>query len=183
MDTSEIVTMCKKLASKYRQHHIRDDLVSEGIVAVYERLKVKPEEYPASLYRRANKAMYDYINIKTKAITIPTSDMATQIARGEDWENQTYSDSGKKKLLDALSSTVVGFDDQFMTFVSDCTEMYEFRDYITKAMKLLNEKEKKLINMRYFKDMTQLEVSLFYGITQPAVSLWETETLKKMTKL
>ena len=61
--------------------------------------------------------------------------------------------------------------------------MYEFRDYITKAMKLLNEREKKLINMRYFKDMTQLEVSLFYGITQPAVSLWETETLKKMTKL
>ena len=49
MNTKEIVTMCEKLANKYRRPHIRDDMISEGVLAIYERLFVYPDEYPASL--------------------------------------------------------------------------------------------------------------------------------------
>ena len=73
LSTDEIVVMCEKLARRYRRPHMNEDLVSEGVLAVYERLESTPDDYPASLYRRANKAMYDYINVKTKAVTIPTS--------------------------------------------------------------------------------------------------------------
>lgn len=183
MDTKQIVTMCEKLASKYRQHHLRKDLVSEGVLAVYERLAVKPEEYPASLYRRANKAMYEYINIKNKAVTVPASDMATQLAMGKDWNNQTYSDKGKKALFDALSSSAVEFDGDFMISVQDCTERYEHKDYLVKGMAKLNQKEKEVIQMRYFDDMTQDDVAYFYGVSRQSISLIETAALLKMSKL
>jgi DNA-directed RNA polymerase specialized sigma24 family protein len=148
LDTKEIVIMCEKLANRYRRPHLRDDIISEGILAIYERLNVEPEEYPASLYRRANKAMYDYINIKSKAINIPTNAMAGQLSRGIEYDGQNYSEEGKKNLSDAILSTVVGFDEEYMTAVQDCTDKYERQDYIDKAIRNLTERERQVILMR-----------------------------------
>ena len=181
MTTDEIVTMCEKLARKYRRPHMNDDLVSEGVLAVYERLETTPDEYPASLYRRANKAMYDYINVKTKAVTIPSSRSATEVALGNEYTGQNYSEEGKRVLDVALKSTTVEFDEEFMGTVEDCTASYERKDYLEKGFKKLNDKEKQVINMRYFNDMTQDEVSVFYGVSQQSVALWEEEALYKMS--
>ena len=183
MDTKQIVTMCEKLASKYRQHHLRKDLVSEGVLAVYERLAVKPEEYPASLYRRANKAMYDYINIKNKVVSIPSTRTAEAISKGKEYEGQTHSEEGKRVLEQALQSTAVEFDGDFMISVQDCTERYEHKDYLGKGMKKLNQREKEVIQMRYFDDMTQDDVAYFYGVSRQSISLLETAALIKMSKL
>jgi RNA polymerase sigma factor (sigma-70 family) len=181
LSTDEIVTMCEKLARKYRRPHMNDDLVSEGVLAVYERLETTPDEYPASLYRRANKAMYDYINVKTKAVTIPSSRSATEVALGNEYTGQNYSEEGKRVLDDALRSTTVEFDEEFMGTVEDCTANYERKDYIEKGFNKLDDKEKQVINMRYFNDMTQDEVSVFYGVSQQSVALWEEEALYKMS--
>ena len=183
LTTEEIVTMCEKLARKYRRPHMNDDLVSEGVLAVYERLETTPDEYPASLYRRANKAMYDYINVKTKAVTIPSSRSATEVALGNEYTGQNYSEEGKRVLDVALRSTTVEFDEEFMGTVEDCTASYERKDYVEKGLKNLNDKEKDVINLRYFNDMTQDEVSVFYGVSRQAVSLWEEEALYKMSKV
>ena len=183
MNTKEIVTMCEKLANKYRRPHIRDDMISEGVLAIYERLFVYPDEYPASLYRRANKAIYDYINIKNKAITIPTNATSGQISRGISYDGQNYSEDGKKNLSDAILSTVVGFDEEYMTAVQDCTERYERQDYIEKSVKLLTKKEREIIRMRYFDDMTQEEISIFFDVSQQSVAIWEGSALLKMSKL
>ena len=183
LTTDEIVTMCEKLSRRYRRPHMNDDLVSEGVLAVYERLETTPDEYPASLYRRANKAMYDYINVKTKAVTIPSSRSATEVALGNEYTGQNYSEEGKRVLDDALRSTTVEFDEEFMGTVEDCTASYERKDYVEKGLKNLNDKEKDVINLRYFNDMTQDEVSVFYGVSRQAVSLWEEEALYKMSKV
>ena len=183
LTTDEIVTMCEKLASKYRQHHMRDDLIAEGVLAVYERLDTTPDDYPASLYRRANKAMYDYLNVKTKAVTIPTSRTADSLMTGNEYSGQTHSVSGKKVLDDALRSTTVEFDEEFMSSVEDCTEKYERDDYLSKSLKNLTEKEAEIIDMRYFKEMTQDEVAVHYGVTQQSIALWEEKALIKMSKL
>jgi len=183
LTTDEIVTMCEKLARKYHQHHMRDDLISEGVLAVYERLDTTPDDYPASLYRRANKAMYDYLNVKTKAVTIPASRTADGLMSGNNYTGQTHSDKGKKILEEALMSTVVEFDESFMVSVQDCTSGYESQDYLEKAMQVLDDKEKELITLRYFRYKTQGEVAEFYGVSRQAVSLWETEALVKMSKL
>ena len=183
LNTDEIVTMCEKLARKYRRPHMNDDLVSEGVLAVYERLDNTPDEYPASLYRRANKAMYDYINIKTKAVTIPSSRTADSLMTGNEYKGQTHSEEGKRVLDEALRSTTVEFDEEFMCLVKDCTEKYERDEFISKSLKSLTNKEADIIDMRYFKDMTQDEVAVCYGVTQQSIALWEDKALSKMSKL
>tara|TARA_R110002153_G_C13253637_1_gene491861 strand:- start:378 stop:953 length:576 start_codon:yes stop_codon:yes gene_type:complete len=183
LSTDEIVVMCRKLSRKYNRPHMTDDLVSEGVLAVYERLESTPDDYPASLYRRANKAMYDYINVKTKAITIPTSRAATEVALGNEYTGQNYSEKGKKALGVAISSTVVSFDETYMTSIQDCTEGYERQEYIKKAMRKLSDREREVILMRYFQDMTQDEVAYFFDASRQSVSLWETEALNKMSAL
>ena len=183
MNTDEIITMCERLARKYRNPSVFDDLVSEGVLAVYERLADKSDEYPASLYRRANKAMHDYINIKSKAVTIPLSNMSTQVSKGKDWGNQTYSKGGKETLSEALSSTTVCFDETFMVEVPDCTDTYERKDFREKAMKNLNERESEVIRLRYFIGLTQDEVCEMYEVSRQQVSIWEKSALLRMSKL
>ena len=183
LSTDEIVVMCEKLARRYRRPHMNDDLVSEGVLAVYERLESTPDDYPASLYRRANKAMYDYINVKTKAVTIPTSRTADSLMTGNEYKGQTHSEEGKRVLEEALRSTIVEFDEEFMSSVKDCTEKYEVADYLRKSLKVLTEKETEIINMRYFKEMTQDEVALHYNVSRQAVGLWEDKALAKMSKV
>ena len=183
LSTDEIVVMCEKLARRYRRPHMNEDLVSEGVLAVYERLESTPDDYPASLYRRANKAMYDYINVKTKAVTIPTSRTADSLMTGNEYKGQTHSEGGKRVLEEALRSTIVEFDEGFMSFVVDCTDSYERKDYVKKGLSKLTDREKQVIKMRYFDDMTQEEVSLFYGVNQATSGRWENEALIKMSKL
>ena len=180
MTTDEIVSMCQKLARKYRRPHINDDLISEGVLAVYERLEVKPEEYPASLYRRANKAMYDYINIRAKAVTIPLTRSAEALSKGVEYSGQTHSKDGLKTLADALSSTSEGFNDNLSLTVDDCTKQYEDKDFIDKCMLKLTLIEKNVIKLRYFDDKPQSWVSEHLGISQKTVSLWEDAALSKM---
>jgi RNA polymerase sigma factor (sigma-70 family) len=183
LSTDEIVVMCEKLARRYNRPHMNDDLVSEGVLAVYERLESTPDDYPASLYRRANKAMYDYINVKTKAVNIPKSRTADSIMTGNEYKGQTHSEEGKRVLEEALRSTIVEFDEGFMSSVKDCTEKYEVTDYLRKSLKVLTEKETEIINMRYFKEMTQDEVAVHYDVTRQAVGLWEDKALAKMSKV
>ena len=183
LSTDEIVVMCEKLARRYRRPHMNDDLVSEGVLAVYERLESTPDDYPASLYRRANKAMYDYINVKTKAITIPTSRAATEVALGNEYTGQNYSEKGKKALGVAINSIAVSFDETYMTSIQDCTEVYEQQEYIKKAMRKLSDREEEVILMRYFQDMTQDEISLSKGVSQQSVAIWEETALLKMSKV
>jgi RNA polymerase sigma factor (sigma-70 family) len=183
LSTDEIVVMCEKLSRKYNRPHMNDDLVSEGVLAVYERLEGTPDDYPASLYRRANKAMYDYINVKTKAITIPTSRAATEVALGNEYTGQNYSEKGKKALGVAINSIAVSFDETYMTSIQDCTEVYEQQEYIKKAMRKLSDREEEVILMRYFQDMTQDEISLSKGVSQQSVAVWEETALLKMSKV
>ncbi|MDC0117593.1 sigma-70 family RNA polymerase sigma factor [Flavobacteriaceae bacterium] len=182
LTTDEIVTMCQKLARKYRRPHINDDLISEGVLAVYERLEVKPEEYPASLYRRANKAMYDYINIRAKAVTIPLTRSAEALSKGVEYSGQTHSKDGLKTLADALSSTSEGFNDNLSLTVDDCTKQYEDKDFVEKAMVGLSTIEKEVIKLRYFDDKSQEDCAEKLGVSQKTVSRWETFALDKMAK-
>jgi RNA polymerase sigma factor (sigma-70 family) len=180
MNTDEIVTMCEKLARKYRRPHMNDDLVSEGVLAVYERLADKPEEYPASLYRRANKAMYDYINIRSKAVAIPLTRSAEALSKGVEYSGQTYSKDGLKTLADALSSTSEIFNDNLSLTVDDCTKQYEDKEFIKKRLLDLSPTEESLIKLRYFEDKSQSWLSKHFGVSQKTICVWEEVALDKM---
>ena len=183
MTTDEIVTMCEKLSSKYRRPHMKDDLVSEGVLAVYERLEITPDEYPASLYRRANKAMYDYINVKNKAVTIPVSRTTESLSKGLEYEHGTYSEKGKEELARALSSTSVNFEGDFSLSVQDCTQKYETEDFLEKAFKMLDDKDTEILKKRYFEELSQADLAKELGVSQQAIAKREVAALKKMSRL
>tara|TARA_R110001606_G_scaffold197811_1_gene345355 strand:+ start:89 stop:577 length:489 start_codon:yes stop_codon:yes gene_type:complete len=162
---------------------MNDDLVSEGVLAVYERLEVKPEEYPASLYRRANKAMHDYINRRSRVVHIPYTRTSESLSKGVEYKHGSYSEKGKKELARALSSTSVNLDDAFSLSVQDCTQKYETDEFLSKAFKLLNDIDAEIIHKRYFNEMKQEEVAAECGMSQQAVFKREVAALNKMSRL
>lgn len=183
MNTEEIVTMCERLARKYKRNDVSEDLVSEALVAIYDRLDVKPDDYPASLYRVANKAMHDYINIKSKPVYIPKTRTAESMSKGIDYKGQTHSEKGKKILEEALNSTSVSAEDSYSLATQDCSAEYEDREFIVRAMSMLTERERELIHDLYFLEISQVSLSKLYGVTQQTISNWEAQAVQKMSNL
>lgn len=58
-------------------------------------------------------------------------------------------------------------------------------DYIAlkQAIKQLDNRERQIINLRYYKDMTQKQVAEILGVTQVTVSRWEKQAIKKLHTL
>ena len=179
----EIVAMCERLAYKYNRMDIREDLVSEGILAIYERLEIKPEEYPASLYRRANKAMHDYINRRSRVVHIPYTRTAESLSKGTEYKHGSYSKKGKEELAKALSATSVSFDENFSLSVKDCSQKYETDEFIEKALDLLDDIDREIVCKRYFEGSSQGELAELYGVSQQSISRREEVALNKMSRL
>tara|TARA_R110002126_G_scaffold6719_1_gene34319 strand:+ start:155 stop:727 length:573 start_codon:yes stop_codon:yes gene_type:complete len=182
LTTDEIMLMCDKLSNKYYRYNMKNDIVSEGIMAIYERLSTVPDDEPAYLYRRAAKAMHDFVNLKSGAVDLPVNPTTRAMARGKLDNLTSYSEKGLDNIEDALQ-TSIPFEEAIFDHVNDCTKAYENKDLIEKGMKLLNDREKDIIKARYFEGVTQCELANTYGVTQQAVSLWEDEALCKMSKV
>tara|TARA_R110000796_G_scaffold66797_2_gene153516 strand:+ start:322 stop:879 length:558 start_codon:yes stop_codon:yes gene_type:complete len=179
----EILKMCKRLAYKYNRVDIREDLISEGMLAIYERLNVNPDEYPASLYRHAHKSMHDYINRRSKVVHIPNTRTAESISKGVEYKHGSYSEKGKEELAKALSSRSVDFAESFSLSVKDCSQAYETQEYIDKALDKLDDIDREIIHKRYFEGLSQPELADLYGVTQQSISRRETAALNKMSRV
>ena len=103
MNTEEMMKMCRSLAYKYNSPNQFDDLVSEGMLECLEQVD-QGNTHGANLRRMANRAMHDYINIKTLAVSVPLSEPARSLARGTDYKS-TMSLEGVAKLQQAINST------------------------------------------------------------------------------
>ena len=182
LSTTEIQDMCKRLSYKYPNVELRGDLVSEATLSVYERLNKEPDAYAGKLYNTAKGAMHDYVNLKNRSITIPANPTTRLVAMGKRDKRTTYSDNGLRNIELALQPEST-FNECFIQHTEDCTKDYEDKDYIEKGMSLLTNREKDIIKMRHYENMTQDDLAIVYGVTRQAISLWETEALTKMSKL
>ncbi len=179
----EIIKMCKRLAYKYNRIDLKDDLISEGVLAIYERLEVNPDEYPASLYRRAHRAMYDYINRRSRVVHIPNSRTVESLSKGVEYKHGSYSKKGKEELAKALSTTSVSFDDSFSLSVKDCSQKYETDEFIAKVLNLLDDIDREIIYKRYFEECSQGDLAEICGVSQQSISRREEAALYKMSQL
>jgi RNA polymerase sigma factor (sigma-70 family) len=186
LTTDEIDKMCDRLKFKYPQHDKREDIKSEAILAIYERLANHPDTHPAELYNIARLAMSDFINLKDRVVTLPVNPTTRSVATKQKIpKSSEYSANGISAMKESLQPSAEYVEDENINFgnTCDCTEAYEIKDFIDKSMKLLNNKEKELINMRYFAHKTQGEVAEIYQVSQKTVSLWEDTALEKMSQL
>ena len=183
LTTDEIVAMCKRLTYKYPQHQIRDDLQSEAVLAIYERLDTHPDTHPAHLYNLAREAMFDFVNLTNRVVAVPANKTTRAISSGRDIPKlSNYSNEGIKAVYEALQPTKE-FDEDKHGASKDSTSLYEYQDFIAKALKLLTEREAAVIRARYFDDLSQEEMCDIYGVSQKTISVWESTALDKMSKL
>jgi len=186
MEMTEIITMCDRLSRKFNRPHHHEDLVSEGVLKVYELLEKDPETHPANLYREARRRMYDYLNFDCNGLSVPASDTARTVSRtGEIGQGSSWSQEATENLKRALSADWGEYDDD-MTDGNHATPEEILIDKQTNQVltniinKVLTEDEAELVILRYFEDATQEEVADLYGLTRQGVSLREKKALRKL---
>lgn len=184
LTTEQIMTMCDKLSYKYKAGQEREDLVQEGLLAVYEVLHVEPDAHPAKLFRHADRAMWDYLNFSPLPVTIPITSASRDAMRGGEFDNsQTYSEAGEMALREAVAYVGVEYDDDTISTPShaDFYEDLEYEAYIsTKVVTVLDAEELDVIKFRYYEGLTQKETSEALMVSQSTVSRREEEALRKI---
>ena len=88
-------------------------------------------------------------------------------------ENAKYTDSKTDKTISILEQISTGKDEQ-----TEITNRLAIKNLISE----LNEKEKEIIMLRYYKQKTQMQVSKILGITQVQVSRIERKILDNMRR-
>jgi RNA polymerase sigma factor (sigma-70 family) len=186
MTIEDTVIMCERLARKTGRPQHYEDLVSEGVLKSLEVLHETPDTHPANVYRAARKRMYDYINFDCHGLSVPASDAARSIARGNDTtDRDDYSERGLELLRATLDSEWGEYDEDFVeSYLPTAEETLINKDTgetLTRLIfEVLTEDEADLIILRYFEEATQDEVADLYGMTQQAVSLRESRALRKL---
>jgi hypothetical protein len=175
----QYMKLCKKLASKYRSPWWQADLVSEGLVAIYTELDKNPNS--DRLGQVAKDAMWDYANLKTKPVTVPNTEEAHIILRGDSgWmeKHSTYDEKTLHWLTLVLRGSHEGGGDQipvegFTKSTEGPEEALIRKDVITKiysvAEDVLEGRSLEMF-MLYFKEgVDQPDLAYTYEISQQGV--------------
>jgi len=185
MTEQEIVTMCEKIANKYKRPQHFQDLVQEGVLVCYEILAEDPEPHDAQLWREANRRMRDYLNLDLHPLSVPNSDAARAISRGKQPSSTNHSEENLDWLEYILSGDVVEID-EFMAYSPDHADEYEKRDYEAHVMSVtvttLDLKELHILKERYYEGKSQEEVGHEFGVSGTTISRWERELLDKIKR-
>ncbi len=184
----EILEMCERVANRFNSPSHRDDMVQEGVLKCYEILEDNEEVHPAHLYREAKRRMHDYINIDVLPVAVPAHNITRRLTRDiNDKTTGDMSETGHKWLKVILSSTSGQYSEEYGASSREHVSRYEAKELASYVIKTAREKltaeELDVLDMRFFGDMTQDEVSNVVGKSKMWVSRQETSALKKLRKL
>ena len=184
ISNEDLINMCRKLAHKYNRPNDFDDIVSEGAIVCLELRAEDPEVHPAKLYREANRAMHDYINLSLQPVSIPKHNVARRLSHDiNDEETGNMSEDGANWLRNILSSEAVSYE-EFSSSIPDHAEEYERADYenyvLTVAEQHLSLEEWRILRLRFWEDMSQQEVADAISSTQRQVSRIESKALETL---
>lgn len=190
MSDTDFVSISKSLARRYKNTQQFDDLVSEGVLACYEAVAAGKTEH-AEFVGVARRAMNDYINVKTKAVYIPTGANAKAVSYAMSSDEDVSSISGMTEgtllsFLQAMNNTTESAGDD-TSFTVDHADLFEEKEYqlyvLSVARKRLSATEWKVIEMRYLRGMTQDEVSNTFNTSKMWVSRLEKDALGKLRRI
>lgn len=187
--TANFTTLCKSLARRYKNTQQFDDLVGEGVLACYEVLNQGKTEH-SEFVGAARRAMNDYINIKSKAMYIPVSGSAYNVSYAMSVDKEVVDMDGMSEgtllsLVQAMNNVTEALDED-TSFTRDHADLFEEKEYHTHIMsivkKTLSATEFKIIELRYFRDMTQDDVADTFKTSKMWVSRHEKEAISKLRK-
>ncbi len=131
--------------------------------------------YKAEKIKRHSEILNMSVHDLSRALNIPEEDIEKAYMLGdkafiESLEYEAYAD-GNMSLADTLGIE----DKQFM--------MIENKDFLDSALKRMSDKERELVKLRFYDEMTQTEISKQWGVSQMYVSRLEKTVLKKLRDL
>ena len=199
--------VCGRLAMSLPPHLDRDDLLSSGFFGLLDAIdrfdptrNIKFETY-AGL--RIRGAMLDYLRSKD---WIPVS-MRQRIRKYEQTvcrlENELGRSATDKELAAALnisveelqvlinqcnSATVIPLEEYLKTDVAETidtnpansTEFFELKETLAKAIERLPQKERTVISLYYYEELTLKEISLILHLTEARISQLHTKAIFRM---
>lgn len=199
--------VCGRLAMSLPPHLDRDDLLSSGFFGLLDAIdrfdparNIKFETYAGV---RVRGAMLDYLRSKD---WIPVS-MRQRIRKYEQTvcrlENELGRSATDKELAAALdisvdelqtlvsqcnSATVIPLEEYLQTDAPDAvdtnpansTELFELKDTLAKAIDLLPEKERMVVSLYYYEELTLKEISLIMHLTEARISQLHTKAIFRM---
>ena len=199
--------VCGRLAVSLPPHLDRDDLLSSGFFGLLDAIdrfdptrNIKFETYAGV---RIRGAMIDYLRSKD---WIPVT-MRQKIRKYEQAVYQLETQLGRtatdKKLADALkisvdelqtlvsqcnSATVIPLEEYLKTDVSEAvdtnpansTEYFELKETLAKAIERLPEKERTVVSLYYYEELTLKEISLILHLSEARISQLHTKAIFRM---
>ena len=199
--------VCGRLAMSLPPHLDRDDLLSSGFFGLLDAIdrfdptrNIKFETYAGM---RVRGAMLDYLRSKD---WIPVS-MRQRIRKYEQTvcrlENELGRSATDKELAAALnisveelqalvnqcnSATVVPLEEYLKTDTAEAvdtnpansTELFELKDMLAKAIDRLPEKERTVVSLYYYEELTLKEISLILHLTEARISQLHTKAIFRM---
>lgn len=199
--------VCGRLAVSLPPHLDKDDLLSSGFFGLLDAIdrfdpmrNVKFETYAAL---RIRGAMLDYLRSKD---WIPVS-MRQRIRKYEQTVSQLENELGRsatdKELAAAMgisveelqtlinqcnAATIIPLEEYLKTDVNEAvdtnpansTELFELKDTLAKAIERLPEKERTVVSLYYYEELTLKEISLVLHLTEARISQLHTKAILRM---
>ena len=199
--------VCGRLAVSLPPHLDRDDLLSSGFFGLLDAIdrfdparNIKFETYAAL---RVRGAMIDYLRSKD---WIPVS-MRQRIRKYEQTVCRLETELGRaatdKELAAALnisidelqtlisqcnSATVIPLEEYLKTDVAEAvdtnpansTELFELKDTLSKAIERLPEKERTVVSLYYYEELTLKEIALIMHLSEARISQLHTKAIFRM---
>jgi RNA polymerase sigma factor (sigma-70 family) len=185
MNPDDYYGLCSKMAYKYKSPHLYDDLVSEGLLAIYEWVdKTACHLNKPKAIQVANEAMWVYLNIKSLSVSVPASKTSMNILRGnykDIQKNSDYSKDGLKWLSMVLSGATENIMDE--TLVDTVDEELQMLESVWEViLNKLDAKGVRVMTMLYQQGMNYKQVGDEFGVSGRAVSYWEEDYIDIIKK-
>ena len=199
--------ICGRLAVSLPPHLDKDDLLSSGFFGLLDAIdrfdptrNIKFETYAGV---RIRGAMIDYLRSKD---WIPVT-MRQKIRKYEQTVYNLETELGRsatdKEVAAALeisldelqtlvnqcnSATVIPLEEYLKTDVSEAvdtnpansTELFELKETLAKAIDRLPEKERTVVSLYYYEEMTLKEISLILHLSEARISQLHTKAIFRM---
>jgi len=182
----QYMKLCHKLASKFKSPWWQEDLVSEGLVAIYKELDKNPKS--DRVVQVAKDAMWDYANLKTKPVTVPNTEEAHIILRGDsDWmeKHSSYDEKTIAWLTLVLRGSHESIGDKEIPLDGYNKSMMD-KDVADKLFELadvvLCGRNLEILLLYYKQDVDQKDIAYTYDISQQGVGKNLQKSVDKLRK-
>ena len=170
----QYMKLCKKLASKYKSPWWQDDLVSEGLVAIYSELAKNPNSKRVG--QVAKDAMWEFSNLRNKPVTVPSGRTPKAVMfKDEEWlkDHSDYTEdniSWLKLVLETSHESIGDRDIQINSSEDKIVEDNLVETIHKVARETLSGGERSVFFLHHVHELAPAKISKMSGINKQTIS-------------